>query len=448
MVGLRPVIDGPVLLVTMMAAVLAAVLFALVPGWQAARVSPAAQLQGSGRTVAGSRPRQRLRASLVVVETALALVLLVAAGLLLRSLAGLQQVSPGFETRDVLLGGVALPERTYAEPERRVAFVRALLGRLRESPAIWSAAAGTPLPFTGNDSSASFDIEGVTPGPGDPGPHGKIRVVTPEYFSTLSIPLRRGRVFTEADRLGGDPVLVIDENLARRYWPAQDPIGRRMRFASSSAWMTIVGVVGHVLHDSLAGETDEGTYYRCFYQEPDPRPWVVARLKPGAPAPASIIGAAVRSLDPSLPVQRVGTMDDRVTASLASRRFVLRMLVFFSAMALLLAALGLYGVISHSVAQRTQEIGVRMALGADRRSVLWLVLREGATLAGAGVVVGAVGSAVVARLIASQLFTVSPFDPTTFIGMVVLLLATAIVATWLPARQASRVDPLHALRYE
>jgi predicted permease len=442
------VIDARVVAVTAGAAVLAALLFALVPGWQIARVSPVAHLQGSARTVSGGRSRQRIRASLVVVETALALMLLVGAGLLLRSLIGLEHVTPGFETRGLLMNGVALPERTYQTPEQRAGFIRALLERLRGAPGVTAVAAGTPVPFSGGDATASFEIEGTALGPGDPGPHGRVRTVTPGYFATLSIPLRQGRVFTDDDRLGSAPVAVIDENLARRYWPGQDPVGRRMRAGTNAPWMTIVGVVGRVLHSALAGETDKGTYYLCLYQQPTPSAWLLARLRPGAGPSPGIIGDAVASLDATLPVRRATSMEERLAASLAPQRFVVRVLAFFAGMALLLAALGLYGVISYSVAQRTQEIGVRMALGADRWSVLGLVLRQGVGLTLVGAAAGVVGAIGVARLVASQLFNVGPFDPVTFLGTVAVLLTTAVVATWLPARQASRVDPWRALRCE
>ena len=248
---------------------------------------------------------------------------------------------------------------------------------------------------------------------------------------------------------GSDPVVVIDENLAARYWPGQDPIGKRVRLGSSAPWMTIVGVVGHVLHTSLAGETDKGTYYGCLYQRPIPGTSFVVRTPPGTAASAeAVIGGAVAGLDPTIPVQRAGRMTERIDESLGPRRFVVWLLVFFAAVALLMAALGLYGVISYSVTQRTQEIGVRMALGANRRSVVGLVLRQGAILALAGVVIGSAGSAALNRVLASQLFNVSPFDAGTFAVMIALLLATTTAATFIPAYTASRIDPLAALRYE
>lgn len=447
-VGLQPAVDPAVLVFTLVAGVAAALLFALAPAWQVMRVAPVEHIKSAGRSAAGGRGRQRLRAGLVVAETALAMVLLVGAGLLIKSLGQLQDVKPGFDPRGVVVGGVALPERQYKAPEQRAAFYRALLNRLRETPGVASAAAGAPLPFTGGDSSASFSIEGQTLAPGEPGPHGRSRTVSPEYFAALGIPVRRGRMFTDDDRLETERVVVIDENLAERYWPGQDPIGKRMRTGSATAWMTIVGVVGHVLHSSLAGETDKGTYYQCLYQRPLPGTWLVVRMRPGAAQSTAVIASAVNGLDPTLPVQRAGTMMERLDESLGPRRFVGWLLIFFSAIALFMAALGLYGVISYSVTQRTQEIGVRMALGADRRSVVGLVLRQGAMLALVGIAIGAAGSAAVNRLLASQLYNVSPFDASTFVAMIGVLMATAFVATYIPAYTASRIDPLAALRYE
>ncbi|HEY3381911.1 MAG TPA: ABC transporter permease [Vicinamibacterales bacterium] len=443
-VGLQASVDLRVLGFAAVTAVVAAFLFALAPAWQVTQVAAAEQLKGSSRTSTGGRGR--LRSVLVVAETSLAMILLVGAALLIRSLIQIQHIDPGFVTRGVVLGGVSLPEKRYAAPEERAAFFRALIDRIRQSPSVLTAGAGTPLPFNSGDSSSSFSIEGETRPPGDPGPHGRTRVVSPEYFTALGIPVRTGRVFTDDDRIGTEFVTVIDENLARRYWPGQDPIGRRIR--NGEKWMTIVGVVGHVLHSTLVGETDKGTFYQCLYQRPRLGAWLVVRLKDGAPESTAIVESAVRGLAPTLAVQRAATMSERVNESLAPRRFVVRVLIAFALVALLMAALGLYGVVSYAVARRTQEIGLRMALGADRASVLKLVLGQGLGLAGAGIAAGAAGAAVISALLANQLYHVSPFDPVTFGGMIVVLMATAALATYIPARTASRIEPLVALRYE
>jgi predicted permease len=447
-VGLTPTIDLPVLVFTIGVAVAAALLFALAPAWQITRVAPVEHLKSATRSAAGSRGRRRLRAALVVGETALAMVLLVGSGLLIKSLSRLQEVNPGFDPRGVVIGGVTLPDRQYKTLEQRSAFYRALTDRLREDRSVAAVGAGAPLPFQGGDSTASFAIEGQTVAPNEPGPHGRSRVVSPGYFAALGIPRKSGRVFTDDDRLGTDRVVVVDENLAKQYWPGQDPIGRRILGGSSTPWATIVGVVGNVLHTNLAGESDKGTYYQCLYQRPMSGSGLVVRLRPGGEPSPAVIAAAVKAIDPTIPVQRAGTMLQRLDESLSARRFVVHLLIFFAGVALLMAALGLYGVISYSVLQRTQEIGVRMALGAGRRSVVGLVLQQGTALALVGIVAGGAASAGLNRLLASQLFGVSPFDPLTFAGMVVVLMLTAFAASFIPAYAASRIDPLTALRYE
>ena len=446
MVGLEPALDLSVLFFTAAAAAVAALLFALAPAWHVTKVAPVEHLKSATRATGGAG-RQRLRALLVVAETALAMVLLVGSGLLIRSLSRLQDVTPGFDPTRVAIGRIALPERHYAKPEQRAAFYQAVIDRLRRDSNVAAAAAGTPIPFSGNDSSASFDIEGQPTAPGEPGPHGRSRTVTADYFAALKVPLRAGRVFTEDDRIGTDPVVVVDEHLARRYWPNQDPIGARVR-RGSGPWMMVVGVVGNVLNTSLAGESDKGTVYLCLQQRPVAAAWVVVRLRPGAPVSQATIAGAVRAVDPGVPVQRASSMTERLAESLSGRRFVVRLLLFFSAVALVMAALGLYGVVSYSVVQRTQEIGVRMALGAGRRAVVGMVLQQGGVLTAAGVGIGAAAAAGLSRLLASQLFDVSPFDPATFAGMIVVLMLTALVASFVPAWAASRIDPLRALRYE
>jgi predicted permease len=445
-VGLEPALDLRVALVAVAAAVVSAALFALAPAWQIARVAPFEQLKTSGRAATGGRGRLRLRSALVVAETALAVVLLVGAGLLVRSLANLQQVNPGFDPRGVMVGMIGLPASTYQTPESRAAFYHGVVERLSAMPGVDVAAAGQPLPFVGGDSSASFQIEGAPQAPGDPGPHGRMRLVDARYFAAMRIPVKRGRVFTADDRLGTQPVVVIDENLARRYWAGQDPVGRRILNGPTA--FTIVGVVGDVLHTGLVGDTGKGTVYRALGQRPLQGSSLVVRLKPGAPYSPGLLSEAVRAVDPALPVQRVSSMDERVAQSLAPRRFVMRVLSFFGIVALLMAALGLYGVISYSVAQRTQEIGIRMAIGASGRAVVGLVLGQGIALAGIGLAVGLAGAVLAARLLTSQLYQVSPFDPVTFLVAAPVLLATAVAACWLPARRASRVDPLVALRCE
>jgi predicted permease len=446
-IGLAARLDAGVLAFTALVAILSGVLFGLAPAWQMARFNTYEILKASGQSVTASQGRQRLRAALVVGEAALAVVLLAGAGLFLRSLTRLEDVRPGFDPRGVMTATLSLPNSRYKEPAQRAAFYRAVTERLAGVHGVETATIGVPLPFSRMGGSGSFSIEGRERGPGDPGPHGDIEYVAPGYFEAMRIPLKSGRYFTEGDRQGAEPVFIIDENLARQYWPNENPVGQHMR-QGGTAWPTIVGVVGHVNRTDLAGDTGKGTYYYCLPQRPIPLASIIVKT---AGDPASLgpaIREAVRAVDPTQPVHDLKTMQDLVQNSLAPRRFAVRLLGFFAMVALLLAALGLYGVISYSVAQRTQEIGVRMALGAERGSLLGMVVGQGLRLAALGVAVGLALTVVCGRMLESLFFGVSPFDPLTFAAISAALLGTASLASYVPARRATRVDPLRALRYE
>ncbi|MDD5542984.1 MAG: ABC transporter permease [Acidobacteriia bacterium] len=437
-----------VLSFTAVIGILSGLLFGVVPAWHVAGVHQFELLKEGGRSGVGSRGQSRLRTVLVSGEVALALVLLVGAGLLLKSLGRMQQVNPGFQPRGVLTAALALPQSHYSTPEQRIAFYQALANEMMHLPGVSSAALATPIPFSGFDAAASFDIQGRVLAADDPGPHSGLCLVTPGYFATLSIPLLRGRVFTDADRQNTQPVAVIDDTLARQYWPNQDPIGQQIRRGSQIPWATIVGVVGHVDHTALVGDSGKGVTYYPGYQVSFPSGFLVAKTSLD---PLSLIGglrAAVRTLDPNLPAYNFVPMKERVDNSLGPQRFVVSLLGFFAVVALLMAALGLYGIISYSVSQRTQELGVRVALGARPGQVLGLVLRQGLLLAGAGLVVGVLASFALSRAISSQLFDVSAFDPVTFLTTALILLAVALLASLIPARRATKVDPIEALRYE
>jgi putative ABC transport system permease protein len=436
--------DGHVVLFTGVVSLFAAMLFGAGPAWQVSRADPQETLQRSG-TRSATAGRQRFRSGLVVAETALALLLLITAGIFLRSFERIQTVNPGFDQRSVMTAAVSLPPVQYADGRAQANFYRAVLDRLRNTKGVVAAGVGAPIPFSGNAASASFSIEGREPGPGDPGPHGNVRVVSPGYLEALSIPLKKGRLFTDADEFGALGVAIIDEDLARRYWPNQDPIGKRIRVGQ---WYTIVGVVGHILDSDLAAGSGEGTYYLSMLQRPYQSGTIVARSV-GDPAPlAGAIRDAVYAADRAQPVSNLRTLESYVSDSLAPRRFVMQLLGFFGSMALLLAVLGLYGVISYSVTQRTREIGIRLALGAERQSVLRLVVGQGLRLTAIGVGIGIAGAVLTGNLLQSQLFQVSAIDPLTIFATAAVLLAAGLAASYLPARRAVRVDPVVTLRYE
>jgi predicted permease len=443
--------DLTVLLFTALAAIAAGILFGIAPAVQISRLDRFDALKEGGRSGSAGLRRQRLRASLVIGEVALALVLLVGAGLFLRSLASLEDVNPGFQPNGLITGAVTLPPTQYGDPAKQIAFYRAVLDRLSSLPGVSAAAAAVPVPFSGQGGSASFSIEGRPSPPGDPGPHGDIGFVTPSYFAAMKIPLKSGRVFSDEDRVNSSRVALIDETLAREYWPNQDPIGQHIRNGGSDTpWATIVGVVGHTKNSDLAGDVVKGRYYYPMLQQAFPFP-LTTFLARTEQDPARLGGAlreAVRTVDPSLAVSSIKLMSDMVSSSLAPRRFVVTLLGIFAGLALLMAVIGLYGVISYSVTQRTQEIGVRMALGAQPREVLGLVIGQGMTLAGIGAAIGLAASLVFSRLLKNQLFQVSSFDPLTFTVTALVLIAAALLATYIPARRATRVDPMEALRYE
>jgi putative ABC transport system permease protein len=441
-------LDTPVLLFAVGVAAVSGLLFGVGPAWQISRMRQFELLKEGGRANSAGRARQRMRSSLVAGEVALALVLLVGAGLFLRSLAALEDVQPGFQAAGLITGGLSLPPARYDTGAKQLAFYQAVLDKLSATAGVTAAAAVVPLPFSGNGGSASFNIEGRPNPPGDPGPHGDIGAVSADYFAAMQIPIRQGRAFSAMDRVDTGQVAVIDDVLARQYWPGEDPVGRHIRRGNRSSWSTIVGVVGHVKQSDLAGEDVKGKYYFPISQMPLPFMSFVMRTPGDAARLSGALRDAVRAADPTQPVSQIRLMTDMVNRSLAPRRFVVTVLGVFAAMALAMALIGLYGVISYAVTQRTQELGVRMALGAQPAEILRLVLGPGFKLAGVGAAIGLVASLAVSRLLRNELFHVSAFDPLTFAAMAGALIAAALLASYLPARRATRVDPLVALRYE
>jgi putative ABC transport system permease protein len=443
-------VDPWVLLFTAAITLGAGLLFGIAPAFQIGQSQNHNNLKEGGRSATSGIGRQHGRAILVTAEVALALVLLVGASLFLRSLGQLEKVDVGFEPRGVMSAKIGLPNARYPDDTQRIAFFRAVAHRLRSNPAVKNAGLGIPLPFTGDNWSGSFNIEGREQAPGQPGPHGDQRFVSPGYFNAMGIRLVKGRLFSEDDRENTDRVMVIDTVLAKTYWPDEDPIGKRVRRGSRAkpTWFTIVGIVEHVRHTELTSDT-KGVYYSNALQS---TPSVMSIVVEGRGVPGATLSTAIReaiqAVDPAQPVYDFKTMDERVSESLGIRRFAVRLLGFFASFALFMAALGLYGVISYAVTARTQEIGIRVALGAARGQVLSLVVGQGLRLAVAGVIAGLLGAYLLARTLESQLYEVRAFDPLTFLATSLILTAVAVCASALPAFRASRVDPIVALRHE
>jgi len=442
-------IDGRVLAFTAAIAILTGILFGMAPVIQVVTGNLHDLLKLGARGAAGSLRRHRTRSALVIVEVALSLVLLVAAGLLLRSFASLQKVDPGFRAQNVLTFGVSLPAGQYGTQAQTSGFFRAVLERVGTLPGVSAVGAVTPLPFSGSNSSGSFNIEGRTVPPGGTAPHADQRTVSPGYFKAMGIPLVRGRLLTDADREGAPPVVAIDEALAHEYWKGKDALGQHLRRGSNNnPWATVVGIVGHVQHSALDSKQRKATFYWSYLQQPAQSLQFVVHTAGDPMSLANAVQQEVANLDKELPIFDVKTIDQRVAASLANRRFAAWLLAVFSFIAMLLAAVGLYGVMAQSVLQRSREIGVRMALGAQSRDVLRMILRQGAILIAGGLMAGTVAALVLTSLMKSMLFAVSPADPLTFTLVAVLLSAVALTAAWLPARRATRVDPVNTLRYE
>ncbi len=443
-------VDGVVLAFTAAASLLSGLLFGLAPALQAARSGVHESLKEGGRG-ASAGTGVLVRRGLVVSSVALALTLLVGSGLLIRSFARLQGVDPGFEPDGVIAFNLTLPDARYPEPVQQQAFFDELLPQLAAIPGVTGVAGANLLPFTGGRTTTTFSIEGIEVPPGETGPWGDFRVVTPEFFGTLGITLRAGRVFASTDAPGAARVAIVDELLAQRYWPGEDPLGKRVSFSARAdtapVWIEVVGVVAHASQEGLDDERRPQVYLP-FAQSPRPRLDVAVRTAGDPAALTPVIRAAVRRIDPNLPVSRIATMESLVEATAGPRRFAVVLLAIFSGVAVTLAMVGLYGVLSQMVAQRTRELGIRLALGAQARDLLRMVVRQGMALTAAGVVIGLAISLLLTRLIASLLYGISPTDLTTFATIATLLLLVAFVATWIPSRRATRVDPAVALRAE
>jgi putative ABC transport system permease protein len=423
------------------------IFFGLGPLVGTKRITAGESLKQSFRVAGASH--SRLRNVLAVAQMSIAIILLIGAGLMAKSLWALMHVSPGFRADSVLTARLSLPGSRYPDNRRIAAFERELLETLRRKPGVQSAGLATYLPLGGLDNDSSFLVEGRPPLPVGMYNMAEYRPASAGYFETIGIPVQRGRSFTPADTADSPWVTVINESMAREYWGGQDPIGRRLQFGPAETWRTVIGVVGDVLHEGLDGETKPEMYVpmeESFNTESGPT--IVVRTALDTGAAAGELRGVVAAIDRTIPVDRIQTMEQLVSGSAAQPRFRTLILAAFSMLALVMASIGIYGVMNYLVIQRTREFAIRVSMGATRAEVLRLVLSRAAALIGVGTCLGLAGSVGLVRLIAKLLFGTAPLDPLTFTAAPILLAAVALAASYLPAWRATRVDPMVALRYE
>ncbi|HXU38418.1 MAG TPA: ABC transporter permease [Blastocatellia bacterium] len=444
-------IDARVLGITLLTALVCGLIFGLAPALQSSRLNLNESLKEGSRGGTDSSRRRRLRSALVVAEIAFSLMLLVGAGLMLKSFMKLQHVSPGFNPDHILTMHFTLPRVRYDSNEKINNYNRQLLERVTNVRGVESAGLSISLPPDHLEISDSFTIEGKPWPPGSTEAFVPIVMISPEYFATLGIPLIQGRGFSAADKEGSPPVVIINQTLAERYFADESPIGKRLKVGGANrprnVWMEIVGVVGDVKYSGLDAQP-EPAYYLPLEQNVWGAAYLAVRTSVNPASLASAIREQIWELDKDIPIANLATMDQLLAESVAQPRFRAFLLGLFAALALVLASVGIYGVISYSVTQRTHEIGIRMALGAQARDVSTLVIRQGIALALIGVSIGLVGSVWLTRLLENLLFQVSATDGSIFAGVATLLIAVAVLACWIPARRASRLDPMAALRCE
>lgn len=436
-------LDGPVLGFAILTSLLTGIFFGLAPAISAFRTRVYETLKEGSIAAGESRARGRFRGALVVLEVAVALLLTMSASLMLRTLLRLQATNPGFDAEGVLTASVTLPAASYAKPEQRIGFYGRLLDRLGAVPGVRVASMVSFIPLGGSDTGLNLLVEGQPPPRPEDTPIFWRRIIDPSYFRVMRIPLLKGREFTLHDT-GSPRVAIINETMARRYWPGTDPLGKR--FGSRSTWYTIVGVAGDVRFTSVAKDADP-EFYEPYRQAPQAEMTVAVRTESDPMLLAPALRRAVLEIDPTQAVSSITTMSQRLSQAMGTARLAATLLSVFGTVALLLAAVGIYGVISFSVARRTREMGIRMALGASGRDVLWMVVGQAVTLASIGVAVGIAGALALAGVVRGMLFGVKATDPFTYLVVSVLLIAIAALAAYVPARRAARVSPSVALRY-
>ncbi|TMP90751.1 MAG: ABC transporter permease [Verrucomicrobia bacterium] len=444
-------IDAKVLVFTGLVALVTGIIFGLAPAMQVSHLDINDTLKEGGRDAAGGTRGNRIRALLVIGEIAVSFVLLMGAGLLINSFMHLRNLHPGFRANDLLTMKIPLSEVKYPDKERRSPFYAEVLRRVQALPGVQSAAVAGNLPLTYDGDSMPIGIEGRTDPPPDQRPDVILRVVGPGYFSTMGIPLVRGRDFREQDKADSARVVIVSEKTARHFWPGENPIGKRLKPGSTNRnipWIEIIGVVKDVRQNDFVSEPKMQMYMP--YQQLNsfaPNALVVRTNV----EPLSLAGAvrnAIWAVDKDQPVSNLRSMDEIVSEAVARQRFSMLLLGIFAALAMVLAAVGIYGVMSYSIAQRTREIGLRIALGAQKSDVLKMILRQGLRFVAAGLAIGLAASFALTRVMASLLFGISATDPATFVSISLMLIAVALLASYIPAVRAMKIDPMLALRYQ
>jgi predicted permease len=446
-------IDRPVLLFSLALAVVTGIVFGSVPALALSRQRAVVALKESGRGQGAGRATRAMRNGLVVVQMAAAVSLLGVAGLLIRSFVEVEQQSPGFRSEGVLSATIDLPDLRYPDNTARSQFYERLVGEARALSGVESAGLVSNMPFGGVDGSGNYLIDGIDLKVGT-FPHAYQQMVDEDFFRTMQIPVLQGRTFAASDTPHAGLVAIVDELLVKKYFAGRNPIGQRISVdyntsdTSKTKWLTIVGVVGTIKRDQLSEQTTKETVYVYYKQYPESAVTLALRTKL---APAMLVAPlrdALKRIDPEQPLFDIRTMTERIAISLDGRRTPMLLLMLFATVALALAAVGIYGVLAFAVALRTGEIGVRLSLGATPRDILQLVIGDGGRLTAIGLVLGLAGAVAIGLAMRAQLYGIAAFDPATLAIVATLIGATALIACWLPARRASRVQPTEALRYE
>jgi predicted permease len=441
-------IDANVLLFDLTLSLVTGLVFGLLPAWRVSRSTPAQALRDGSRTVAGGHTQNNVQSGLVIAQTAIGLVLLVSSGLLIRSFVRILNVDPGFDPKHVITARIRVSFDKVSH-DQHVQFYQQLVARISSLPGVRSASAGWPLPMSNNDSSVSFSIQGRPVAKGDE-PSESIALAMPGYFESMRIPLVAGRTFGEHDGLKGAPTIIVNRAFANKYFPGESPVGKHIRVNEGDdvfehPMREVVGVVGDIRHRGLTADTAP-QYYLPYAQAVITNPYLTVRTEGDPLALQSALRTAIHDMDKSAPIYQVSTLEDYVSKSAAQPRFETILIAGFAVIALVLAAIGLYGLLSYMVVQRTLEIGLRMALGAQRADVLGMIVRRGLALSLIGVTAGLAISVGITRLLSGMLYGIRPTDPVTFAAMSGLLLLVGVAASSIPAFRAARVDPMKTLR--